>query len=102
MLESDYPYTPTADVCEYDATKGQLNVVSYKQITGTTTAMKDAVWRQPCAVAISAGTRTFQTYKSGIITTKSCGITLNHAVTVVGYGSTFWIVKNSWGTSWGE
>ena len=102
MLESDYAYTPTEDLCSYDATKGLLNVVSYKQISGTTSAMKDAVWQQPCAVAIDGGSRIFQTYKSGIITTSRCGSQLNHAVTIVGYGSNFWIVKNSWGTSWGE
>jgi len=45
-------------------------------------------------------------YSGGVITSSSCGITMDHAVLVTGYGVTtgktpFWIVKNSWGSSWG-
>ncbi|EFJ30432.1 hypothetical protein SELMODRAFT_89437, partial [Selaginella moellendorffii] len=69
-------------------------------------ALKKAVAHQPVSVMIDAGCPAFKFYKSGILTS-SCGTDLNHAVTIVGYGITsdgkkYWIVKNSWGTEWGD
>ncbi|CAD5232449.1 unnamed protein product [Bursaphelenchus xylophilus] len=39
-------------------------------------------------------------YRSGIVSSR--GGQVNHAVLTVGYGRDHWIIKNSWGTSWGE
>jgi len=48
----------------------------------------------------------FQTYTSGVITSSSCGTNIDHAVLAVGYGTEnnteYLLVKNSWGTSWGD
>ena len=50
----------------------------------------------PVSVAIEADKPAFQHYKSGILTGSACGTKLDHGVLVVGYGSGYWIVKNSW------
>ncbi|KAJ4830637.1 hypothetical protein Tsubulata_036749, partial [Turnera subulata] len=69
-------------------------------------ALMNAVARQPVAAAIDAGGFEFQFYVGGVFT-GSCGTNLDHGVAVVGYGETsngtkYWLVKNSWGTKWGE
>jgi KDEL-tailed cysteine endopeptidase len=51
---------------------------------------------------IEADTAVFQSYTSGIINDPRCGTTLDHAVLLVGYGDGYWLLKNSWGTGWGD
>ena len=68
--------------------------------------MLTAVAKGPVSIALDAGKSVFQLYRSGILNSSSCGTTLNHAVVIVGYGTSgstpYWLVRNSWGSSWGE
>ena len=61
----------------------------------------------PIAIAIDA--TPLQSYKSGILSGVKCSSSsLNHGVLVTGYGTdsktgkAYYIVKNSWGSNWGE
>jgi C1A family cysteine protease len=63
--------------------------------------MMEALLQQPVSVAIEADQREFQLYKSGVFTGE-CGTSLDHGVLVVGYSTDYYIVKNSWGTTWGD
>ena len=70
--------------------------------------MMAALNTQPLAVAIEADKRVFQSYKSGVLSSDKCGTKLDHAVLAVGYGTDeatgldYWLVKNSWNTTWGD
>ncbi|KAJ1703381.1 hypothetical protein LUZ63_003160 [Rhynchospora breviuscula] len=110
--ETDYPYTSgstgTAGSCNYPKTYDYaVSLLSYQDVTTyCESCLKNAVANQPVSVAIEASGSAFQFYQSGIFT-GSCGTNLDHGVLVVGYGpcstgTAYWIVKNSWGTSWGE
>lgn len=63
----------------------------------------------PVAVAVEADTSEWHLYEGGVMDFATCGRTLDHGVLVVGYGtdnsvgiSDYYMVKNSWGMSWGE
>lgn len=73
--------------------------------TNSKAGLVKAVPNQPISVSMDASGMEFQFYSSGVFTGK-CGTDLDHDVTAVGYGKTsdatkYWLVKNSWGTSWG-
>ncbi|XP_050298280.1 procathepsin L-like [Anthonomus grandis grandis] len=105
--ESDYPYTGRDGTCQYKSSKVVTKVSSYKVLaSGNENQLLNAVGTVgPVSIAMDASYLSF--YDSGIYDDEYCSSSyLNHGVLVVGYGSEngvdYWIVKNSWGTSWGE
>jgi C1A family cysteine protease len=69
--------------------------------------MKTALAKNPLSVSIEADRAVFQSYSSGIFNSATCGTTLDHAVMIVGWGTSaagteYWTMRNSWGTTWGE
>jgi C1A family cysteine protease len=58
------------------------------------------------AVAVNSRSSDFFFYRSGIISSPKCGTEVNHAVLLIGYGTDngedYWLLKNSFGASWGE
>lgn len=105
--ESDYPYNGKDDPCQKAKTKDHAATISgYETVPANSeNNLQAAVARQPVSVAIDAGGYEFQLYSHGVFN-GMCGHQLNHGVTVVGYGEDsgkkYWLVKNSWGTNWGE
>jgi cathepsin L len=57
-------------------------------------------------VAISVAASKWFSYNSGIFNSCSKDAEIDHAVTLIGYGkegdAKYWLIKNSWGSSWGE
>ena len=80
--------------------------------------LKDLIQQQPLAVAVAANNKYIHSYASGIIDAEDCYTTddgksgslnpVNHAVLIVGYGTDeatgleYWLVKNSWNSTWGD
>lgn len=112
--ERDYPYTASDSAC--NSTQEQMKFVT---IDGygywwKTPISEDSlfcyVFKQPISVSIYASPH-FKSYGSGIFSGDDCPnnstCSHNHAVLIVGYGSSgtdqdYWIVKNSWGHTWGQ
>ncbi|KAK1320057.1 Cysteine proteinase RD21a [Acorus calamus] len=105
--EQDYPYSGDDGSCDPAKLRRRTAFIEgYKNVTANSEpALERAVAGQPVAVAIDAGDMSFQLYSGGVYA-GPCGVELDHGVTVVGYGGEggekYWIVKNSWGSDWGE
>ncbi|KAL4461955.1 hypothetical protein ABPG74_000800 [Tetrahymena malaccensis] len=103
VTDQDYPYAghvhlfrclKTTDNYHYTI-KGHYDVQP-----GDCQGLQEAIAQQPVSVAIDA--RVLKKYNSGIVTQCGKKVKLNHGVLAVGYDADSLIIKNSWGTRWGE
>lgn len=105
--EEDYPYTGFDGECNLSGKSSKVvSIDGYEDVPPfDEKALQKAVAHQPVSVAVEAGGRALQLYVSGIFTGE-CGTALDHGIVAVGYGTEngtdYWIVRNSWGSSWGE
>ncbi|XP_062017329.1 zingipain-2-like [Rosa rugosa] len=108
--EETYPYQQR-DMGTCDTTRESehaAQITGYERVPSSSESdLQKAVAMQPVSVGITANGQDFQMYGSGVYNSGNCGTELNHAVTAIGYGTTedgtpYWLIKNSWGESWGE
>lgn len=114
VTEEDYPYDAEDLTCRTPATDSGVRTSGYSFTgLGDCNALIEAVAEGPVAVALQANQDSFRFWAKGSepLTAETCsGAALDHGVTVVGYrtaevnGETVQVglVKNSWGTRWGD
>jgi len=107
--ESSYPYSPVSSHnCRYSASNKGSTLSTYTNVqSGSETSLQNSVNKGPTSVAIDASHSSFQFYSSGVYYEPSCSASrLDHGVLSIGWGvdgsKDYWIVKNSWGTDWGQ
>jgi len=109
--ESSYPYEGKDDKCRFKKRAVGATDTGFVDIPeGDEQKLKEALATVgPVSVAIDASHESFQFYSQGVYDEEECSPDqLDHGVLVVGYGTDpeteqdYWIVKNSWGTQWGD
>ncbi|BDA50271.1 Cathepsin Z [Coccomyxa sp. Obi] len=85
----------------------RLTVSEHGRLAGRANMMAEIKARGPISCSINA-TRALDKYKGGVFAQYNEDQSVNHMVSVVGWGVEnatgieYWIVRNSWGEFWGE
>ncbi|XP_072345549.1 cathepsin F-like [Scyliorhinus torazame] len=105
MDEDSYRYTGRIGACRRNENKIMVRIKRCVSLKIDEVAMKEYVALNGTITAL-VNLKGLQNYKRGILRSNCPSTPTDHAVLIVGYGTEadlpFWIVKNSWGTDWGE
>jgi len=104
---ASYPYTGQQGNCQFQSSLISQSISSWQYVTQSQdeSQMQEFTYSKgPPSVLVDAST--WDSYQGGVYTSQDCGTQLDHAVQIVGWdvvqGQNAWIVRNSWGTSWGN
>jgi len=107
--EASYPYEGSDGTCRFNKTNVGATLSSFVNVKRQDEAdLQQKVYQGPTSIAMDASHPTFQFYHSGVYSNILCSSRLlDHGVLAVGWGTDssegkYWIVKNSWGTTWGN
>jgi C1A family cysteine protease len=113
-LESydSYSYVGRDQSCKFQESLSVVNITGYKDLDKNETEIAAVLASVgPLSAAVNAGGIEWQFYVGGVLEPWICNPqSLDHGITIVGYGTekTFlgqekevWIIKNSWGETWG-
>jgi len=100
--ESDYPYTSgggSTGRCKFESSRIAVTISGYHSVSRGESALKNALNAGPASLCLAASS--WQSYRGGILS--RCDNQVDHCVQGTGYsGSSYWRIRNSWGTGWGE
>lgn len=93
--EEEYPYMGEQQKCKNET--GKYKIGGFVNLNGCNN-LANALTERPISVAVDA--TNWSPYRSGIFS--NCKTSLNHGLLLTGMSDSFWRLKNSWGSSWGE
>jgi len=104
--ESDYPYAAVDQDCQYNSQDVVARIKSWGYATQSqdeNQMLQASYTYGPLSICVDASN--WSSYEGGVVTS-DCGTDLDHCVQLVGWdtytdGTPYWIIRNSWGTSWG-
>jgi C1A family cysteine protease/fibronectin type 3 domain-containing protein len=111
VYEADFPYTATDAPCNgphtHHETIADWVFVGGESSVPSTAAIKQAILDHGPVSAALCVNNTFKAYTGGVFEPTGWCLTINHAITLVGWDDSLgsqgaWRLRNSWGDDWGE